>query len=585
MIMSTRPNRRILFWTDDQPKAHVGKTKTFPRKGVIAVVEHLKRGSVHRTLERPMKCQICGIDLGAVEMTDGEVVWPNKAHHYVTAHKVWSPEHTWLAERLLIGGDVHPPSQSSDTEVVRPARRRRRRPPMEQPQPTPAEDPGFDMEALGASVAADWGAVEVPQTGDPLPGDYVEIDGVRTELAPEEAEEPADPWAMDDAVFDAMATATLTEDRPRREPRREAGPRPARRRRPPTRERPGRRRRRRPGEAPQQSVERGRPQGQPTPNRPAMLDVSAPVGDAVGGEAALPQTTALVVADQGEPMIHPAAYGADDPAANIAAAYPKAGLALARKVVQVAGEVGAHPYDLANLIQFESGKSWSPQAQNPSSKATGLIQFYPRLTKDNIGVTVDYLAGLSAVDQMDWVKTYLDRMRGGQPLDTPHKVAMAVFYPAAIPWSPTQRFPAKVTQANPGIYTPDDYLRLMLRTAKLPTSRTAPHFPYVQEVGLLGQLASWWQGLVGGPPAPVPPPQPQPPVVQHTAVWESDPSLNTRLVAPDGQAFGPGPINPGNYQLEAWVNGGWLPLAQVPVASGRSYRIYLQQGRLKWSEK
>ena len=65
-------------------------------------------------------------------------------------------------------------------------------------------------------------------------------------------------------------------------------------------------------------------------------------------------------------------------AQKIAAAYPKAGMALSREIVKVAQRVGAHPYDLANLINFESAGTFSTSVKNKYSGATGLIQFMPK---------------------------------------------------------------------------------------------------------------------------------------------------------------------------------------------------------------
>ena len=112
--MAPQMLHRILFWSEgDWPQKHEGTAKTFPKKAVKAVVEHLKAGRVHRTLETPATCWVCGVDLGSCEMTDGQVVWPDKAHHYVTVHHVWSPEHAWLADRLLLDSEEPPPAMAA----------------------------------------------------------------------------------------------------------------------------------------------------------------------------------------------------------------------------------------------------------------------------------------------------------------------------------------------------------------------------------------------------------------------------------------------------------------------------------------
>ena len=65
-------------------------------------------------------------------------------------------------------------------------------------------------------------------------------------------------------------------------------------------------------------------------------------------------------------------------ARTIANAYPKSGLPLAKEIVAVAQRTGAHPYDLANLINFESAGTFKSDVKNPISGATGLIQFMPK---------------------------------------------------------------------------------------------------------------------------------------------------------------------------------------------------------------
>jgi hypothetical protein len=143
---------------------------------------------------------------------------------------------------------------------------------------------------------------------------------------------------------------------------------------------------------------------------------------------------------------------------------PRVEMPLARRVVEVANAVGANPFHLAELIHFESAGRWSSHVQNPRSGATGLIQFMPS-TARGLGTTVEALARLDEVDQMDWVERYLRRLP--QPLDTRQRLFMAVFYPAAMIWEGDRAFPDFVQRANPGIATPDDYVRLVRRRSPL----------------------------------------------------------------------------------------------------------------------
>lgn len=159
---------------------------------------------------------------------------------------------------------------------------------------------------------------------------------------------------------------------------------------------------------------------------------------------------------------------ADSRASAIAGAYSgRKGMSLevAAAMVAVADRLGADAYDLANLINFESG--WNPQAVNPTSNATGLIQFMPK-TAANLGTTTDALYQLSALQQMPWVERYLSPYRG--KLGTVQGLYMAVFYPKAMTWSLDTPMPEIVRKANPGINTVGDYVRLANKRARLPSS-------------------------------------------------------------------------------------------------------------------
>lgn len=186
-------------------------------------------------------------------------------------------------------------------------------------------------------------------------------------------------------------------------------------------------------------------------------------------------------------------------AQTIASAYPKAGIDLARRIVEVAQRTGPHPYDLANLIAFESGYTFSPSIQNPDSGATGLFQFLSG-TARKLGTTIEALAAMTAVDQMQWVEKYLMRARNGEgddktpgPLDTFQSLAMSVHYPWARFVSPTLpygRVPGAPSwirlpeHAALAAYTAQKYMSAALRGAKLPTgAQAAPSVSGVTKKG------------------------------------------------------------------------------------------------------
>lgn len=152
-------------------------------------------------------------------------------------------------------------------------------------------------------------------------------------------------------------------------------------------------------------------------------------------------------------------------AEDIQKAYPQVSAPFAKEIVSVAERLGTHPYDLANLMNFES--RLSPSIRNKISGATGLIQFMP-LTAKGLGTTTDALARLDPVSQMRWVEKYFQPYKG--KLGTIQGLYMAVFYPVAMTWSLDQEFPAAVRLSNPGISKVKDYIALATRNAQLPSS-------------------------------------------------------------------------------------------------------------------
>lgn len=129
-------------------------------------------------------------------------------------------------------------------------------------------------------------------------------------------------------------------------------------------------------------------------------------------------------------------------------------------LVGVAQRLGADPAALAAVIAFESG--WKPTARNSRSGATGLIQFMPS-TAARLGTSTDAIAGMSRVEQLALVERYLRPYAGR--LGTVQAVAMAVFYPKAMAWTPSTPFPSNVQAANPGIRTVADYMARVARRA------------------------------------------------------------------------------------------------------------------------
>jgi len=150
---------------------------------------------------------------------------------------------------------------------------------------------------------------------------------------------------------------------------------------------------------------------------------------------------------------------------QIAQAY---GLAseVATATVATAKAVGAHPFDLANVIAYESG--WSPSARNAKSGNAGLIQFSAD-SAAKLGTSTAQIQQMGALDQLGLVERYL-RAYSGKGLGRPEALFMAIFYPAAINWPRDRVFPPKVQKANGGIRTPADYVSRARNRARLPAS-------------------------------------------------------------------------------------------------------------------
>jgi hypothetical protein len=112
-------------------------------------------------------------------------------------------------------------------------------------------------------------------------------------------------------------------------------------------------------------------------------------------------------------------------------------------------------------MNFESG--FNPKARNPGSDASGLIQFIPS-TAARLGTSTATIRAMSALQQMSLVERYFAPYKGR--MNSQEDVYMVVFYPKAI-GNPDYKFPASVTKANPGIYTPRDYANMANRRAKI----------------------------------------------------------------------------------------------------------------------
>jgi hypothetical protein len=114
------------------------------------------------------------------------------------------------------------------------------------------------------------------------------------------------------------------------------------------------------------------------------------------------------------------------------------------------------------VMNFETGGTFSTSIQNPSSHATGLIQFMPD-TARTLGTSIEALAKMTQIEQLVYVEKYFNPYKG--KMNSLEDVAMAVFYPAAM-GNPDYKFPPNVVKQNPGIYTPRDYVKKVILNSK-----------------------------------------------------------------------------------------------------------------------
>ncbi len=108
----------------------------------------------------------------------------------------------------------------------------------------------------------------------------------------------------------------------------------------------------------------------------------------------------------------------------------KTSAAFRKKVLEIADRLLIDPNFLMAIMSFESGATFDPKIKNAAgSGATGLIQFMPSTAKA-LGTTVEDLAKMNAVAQLDFVEKYFMPYKG--KLLTIEDAYMAVLYPKGI---------------------------------------------------------------------------------------------------------------------------------------------------------
>lgn len=176
----------------------------------------------------------------------------------------------------------------------------------------------------------------------------------------------------------------------------------------------------------------------------------------------------------------------------------------ADEIVEAADFVGGSGVHLARVMWAES--RMKPDAVNPTSGATGLIQFMPT-TATKLGTTTAALRGMTFLQQMRYVTDYLIKVAGGEwapgvqgVLDTQFKMAASVFYPAWMNRDPSTPLPESVRAANPGIGTMGQYLDFVL-AAQPPGAQRAPGAPGASGVSAARGVGGYTRAVYGVPRA------------------------------------------------------------------------------------
>ncbi|HIB3093557.1 TPA: hypothetical protein ACWQ70_005066 [Escherichia coli] len=99
------------------------------------------------------------------------------------------------------------------------------------------------------------------------------------------------------------------------------------------------------------------------------------------------------------------------------------------KVIEVCERLEINPDYLMSCMAFETGETFSPSVRNPNGSATGLIQFMAN-TARVLGTTINELAGMTSVEQMDYVEKYFKPYTG--KIKTIEDVYMVIFCPRAV---------------------------------------------------------------------------------------------------------------------------------------------------------
>ena len=104
--------------------------------------------------------------------------------------------------------------------------------------------------------------------------------------------------------------------------------------------------------------------------------------------------------------------------------------AFKKKVIAICERLDCDPSHLMAAMSFETARTFSAKQKNlGGGSATGLIQFTPVAAAD-LGTSVDALAAMTELQQLDFVEKYMKRWANGRPFARLADVYMAILAPA-----------------------------------------------------------------------------------------------------------------------------------------------------------
>jgi hypothetical protein len=146
------------------------------------------------------------------------------------------------------------------------------------------------------------------------------------------------------------------------------------------------------------------PRAEPSTPAPAPVPSAVPLPNQPAAPRAEPSTPAPAPVPSAVPLPNqPAAPRAEPGAPERAPQETAPSGDFMSEVNRVSARFGVDPLDMLAVMRAES--SLNPRAQNPTSRATGLIQFIPQ-TAAALGTTVEEIREMSAAQQMQLVERY-----------------------------------------------------------------------------------------------------------------------------------------------------------------------------------